>query len=66
MENFHSILNAHKARHQQAMNSRICFHIFPFLFSAIYNRSPDKTKVSDYSYKFTQILSDYLRISCMS
>ena len=54
MENFHSILNAHKARQQQAMNS---FSYFSFLFSTIYNLSPDKTKVSDCSYKFTQIIS---------
>ena len=37
-----------------------------FLFSPIYNLSPDKTKVSGYLYKFTQILSDYLRISGMT
>ena len=60
MENFHSILNAHKARQQQAMNSRISFFLFSFLFSAIYNLSPDKTKVPDCSYKFTQIISEYL------
>ena len=63
----HGKLSFHiKCTQRQAASDELEKFEFAFLFSAIYNLSPDKTKVSDYLYKFTQILSDYLRISYMT
>ena len=63
----HGKLSFHiKCTQRQAASDELENLNLLFLFSAIYNLSPDKTKVSDYLYKFTQILSDYLRISYMT